>query len=217
MQEIRDKYPNLRFEPAGRHLSRRPVPQQASRDASSSSGLLSALGRAVKRVARGFRRDRDSEIGEIEPVSEPRQLEGTAEGATWESRVDIVEEPTPTAQSASVQSVSAPPLQTWNSLYRVCLTLTSCSPLPPQQASSSRRNLDKRKRFLLYLNNRTWLDAAGSELADQVPCSPHTSTEHQPPLQPAPARHTPPQPAATRRTPLCTTSRCALRAPRASA
>ena len=121
MQEIHEKYPNLRYVPVGRHLSRRAVPQQGARDASSSSGLLSALERAVKRVAQGFRRDRDSEIGEFEPVSEPRQLEG-----------------------------------------------------PPQQASSSRHNLDKRTRrfFLLYLNKETWLGAAGSELADQVPHSP---------------------------------------------
>ena len=90
MQEIHEKYPNLRYVPAGRYLSRRQVPQQGALDASSSSGLLSGLERAVKRVARGFRRDRGS---------------------------------------------------------------------------------DKRF-FLLYLNKETWLGAAGSELADQVPHSP---------------------------------------------
>ena len=161
MQEIHEKYPNLRYVPAGRYLSRQPVPQQGARDASSSSGLLSALERAVKRVARGFRRDRDSEIGEIEPVSEPRQLEG-----------------------------------------------------PPQQASSSRHNLDKRRRFfLLYLNNKTWLDEAGSELADQAPRSPHVNRTSATPAN----RSSPPHPAAARRASLCTPSRCAPRAPRASA
>tara|TARA_B100000795_G_scaffold189271_1_gene144083 strand:+ start:766 stop:1038 length:273 start_codon:yes stop_codon:yes gene_type:complete len=85
VQEILKKYPDLRFEPPDRYLG-----SQASHDASSSSGLLSALGGAIARVAQGFRRDRDS---------------------------------------------------------------------------------DKRF-FLLYLNKETWLGAAGSELADQVPHSP---------------------------------------------
>ena len=94
MQEILEKYPGLRFEPPGRHLG-----SQASRDASSSSGLLSALGGAVERVARGFRRDRGS---------------------------------------------------------------------------------DKRF-FLLYLNQETWLGAAGSKLADQV-LAPHVNRTSATPL-----------------------------------
>ena len=96
MQEILEKYPGLRFEPPGRHLG-----SQASRDASSSSGLLSALGGAVERVAlrSGFRRDRGS---------------------------------------------------------------------------------DKRF-FLLYLNQETWLGAAGSKLADQV-LAPHLNRTSATPL-----------------------------------
>ena len=87
VQEILEKYPDLRFEPTGQSLS-----SQASRDASDSSGLLSALGGAVERVAQGFRRVKI----------------GTPEKGL----------------------------------------------------------------FLLYLNKETWLGAAGSKLADQVPQPP---------------------------------------------
>ena len=91
VQEILEKYPGLRFEPPGRSLS-----SQASRGASESSGLLSALGgAAVERVARGFRR----------------------------VQIGILPDP-------------------------------------------------EKRVFLLYLNQETWLGAAGSELADQVPHSP---------------------------------------------
>ena len=161
MQEILEKYPDLRFEPPGRSLS-----SQVSRDASDSSSLPSALGGTIGRVARGFRRDRDPEIGESAPVSEPWQLEGTAEGAAT------------------------------------------------QQARSSQRSLDKRRRFfLLYLNHETWLGAAGSKLADQVCASPpHGSRTSATPA----TRSSPPQTAANGRA-SCTPSRCAPRAPRASA
>ena len=96
MQEILEKYPGLRFEPPGRYLG-----SQASRDASSSSGLLSALGGAVERVAlrSGFRRDRGSDT----------------------------------------------------------------------------------RFFLLYLNQETWLGAAGSKLADQV-LAPHVDRTSATPL-----------------------------------
>ena len=126
MQEILEKYPGLRFEPPGRYLG-----SQASRDASSSSGLLSALGGAVERVARGFRRDRGS---------------------------------------------------------------------------------DKRF-FLLYLNQETWLGAAGSKLADQVPRPAREPNVSHTPVTRSTRRITPLQPAVRP----CKPSRCALRALRASA
>ena len=85
MQEILEKYADLRFEPPGRYFS-----SHASRDASPSSDLLSVFGGAIERVARGCRRDRDSE----------------------------------------------------------------------------------KRFFLLYLNQKTWLGAAGSKLADQVCLTP---------------------------------------------
>ena len=91
MQEILEKYPDLRFESPGQSLS-----SQAASDASSSSGLLSALGgAAVERAARGFRR----------------------------VQIGILPDP-------------------------------------------------EKRVFLLYLNQETWLGAAGSKLADQVPQPP---------------------------------------------
>jgi len=56
VQEVLEKYADLRFEPPGRNFS-----SHASRDASPSSDVLGALGGAIERVARGFRRDRATE------------------------------------------------------------------------------------------------------------------------------------------------------------
>lgn len=99
-QEIREKYPDVRFEPPGRELS-----SQTSRGRSSFGSGLGALVEAAERAARGSRRDhpargseskRLSKVNEV--VSEPCQLEGSVESApdstvevVKETRVDILE------------------------------------------------------------------------------------------------------------------------------
>lgn len=65
-------------------------------------------------------------------------------------------------------------------------------PTPPlRQVRSSRQNLDMSKRFfLLYLNQKTWLGAAGSKLAEQVPHISRISATLQLPFRAHPATAT---------------------------
>jgi len=173
-QDIIERYPNLRSEAPSRFLGR-----QMSRGLSFGLG---SLGGAAERDNQGADisarssevSDDLSELAEIEPISPSSRCSscanrrGEVEGAAG-SFLEIVAEST-SESSAEIVDESANKVA-----RRAGGTLTLRDRLQglrarlEARAPAPRRHPDKRKRiFLLYLNQETWLGAAGSELADQV-------------------------------------------------